>query len=123
MQSIQSESRVPAESVMQTIHKVCLILTGICVIIICVGIGLGISYIGRSYSNDTIVEYEAYDEDYVDYGDSSTVNTSDVTPVQRVNYGSIGGDRGVIETKHQEEVITDGYISHSNFNTNVQEYN
>ena len=103
---------------MQTIHKICLILTGICVIIICVGIGLGISYIGRSDSNDTIIEYEAYDEDFVDYGDSSTVNTSNVAHVQRVNYGSFGGDRGVIETKHQEEVIKD--IRHSNFKINVQ---
>ena len=89
---------------MQTIHKVCLILTGICVIIICVGIGLGIPYIGRSYSNDALTEYEAYDEDSVDYGDSSTVNTSDTTPVQGVSQQM---NLGVIETKHQEEVIKD----------------
>ena len=52
---------------MQTIHKVGLILTGSCVLLICVGIGIGIAHSGKSDLNDTIIEYEAYDEDYVDY--------------------------------------------------------
>ena len=51
---------------MQTIHKVCLILTGVCVVILCVGVGIGIMHSGKSNSNDTLIEYEAYDEDYVD---------------------------------------------------------
>ena len=51
---------------MQTIHKVCLTLTGVCVVILCVGIGIGIGHRVKSDSNDTSVEYEAYDDDYVD---------------------------------------------------------
>ena len=88
---------------MQTIHKVCLILTGLCVVIVCVGIGLGIPYIGKSDSNDTISEYQAYDEDYVDF-DSVTVNNS-----ISVRHSSF---RGVIDTKSKEEVIRDGYTKH-----------
>ena len=62
---------------MQTIHKACLALTGVVVVILCVGIGMGI---GRnmecksSYDNST--DYEAFHEDYVDNDkrDSSMVN-------------------------------------------------
>ena len=91
---------------MQSIHKVCLILTGACVLLICVGIGIGIAHSGKSDLNDTIIEYEAYDEDYVDY-ESSVVNTTTVNSVTRVRYGTLGGDRGVIQAKHQEEGIRD----------------
>ena len=92
---------------MQTIHKVCLILTGACVLLICVGIGIGIAHSGKSDLNDTIIEYEAYDEDYyVDY-ESPVVNTATVDSVKSVRYGTLGGDRGVIEAKHQEEGIRD----------------
>ena len=61
---------------MQTIHKVCLILTGVCVVILCVGIGIGIVHGdgGTRVSNDSFIEYVAYDEDYVDY-DSTLVMT------------------------------------------------
>ena len=54
---------------MQTIHKVCLILTGVCIVILSVGVGLGIVHgvhLRQSNSNDSILEYEAYDEDYVE---------------------------------------------------------
>ena len=51
---------------MQTIHKVCLTLTGVCVAILCVGIGIGIGHRVNSDSNDTSIEYEAFDEDYVE---------------------------------------------------------
>ena len=64
---------------MQTILKVCLILTGVCVVILCVGIGIGIVHGGKSNSNDTIIEYEAYDEDYAEY--DSTIATGDVIDV------------------------------------------
>ena len=104
---------------MQTIHKVCLILTGVCVTIICVGLGLGIAagVTPLSDSNDTTVEYEAYDKDYVDYG-SSSANASGVN-LDYVDYGSssvnASGDNfvasvrfgGVIQTKPQEKGIRD----------------
>ena len=44
---------------MQTIYKACLGLTGVVVVILCVGIGMGI---GRRL-DDNMVDYEAYDED------------------------------------------------------------
>ena len=61
---------------MQAIHKVCLILTGVCVVILCVGIGIGIVHGGgKRVSNDSFIEYVAYDdEDYADY-DSTLVMT------------------------------------------------
>ena len=51
---------------MQTMHKVCLTLTGVCVAILCIGIGIGIGHRAncKSDSNDTSIEYEAYDDDY-----------------------------------------------------------
>ena len=60
---------------MQNIHKVCLILTGISVVILCVGIGIGIGKSigsGKNDSNDTF-EYEAFDEDYAEYPDTGSV--------------------------------------------------
>ena len=96
---------------MQTIHKVCLILTGVCVTIICVGLGLGIAagVVPLSHSNDTTIEYEAYDEEYVDYG-SSSANASGVnSSVNASGVNSIIGVRlgGVIQTKPQEKGIRD----------------
>ena len=71
---------------MQTIHKICLILTGVCVVILCVGIGLGIVHGGKSNSNGTFIEYEAYDEDYVDY--DSTVASARVIVVNQGEQGT-----------------------------------
>ena len=52
---------------MQTIHKACLALTGVVVVILCVGIGIGIGRrIGGKSSDNNSTDYEAYDEDYVD---------------------------------------------------------
>ena len=51
---------------MLAIHKIGLILAGICVVLISVGIVFGNPYVANSYSNDTLTEYEAYDEDYLD---------------------------------------------------------
>ena len=52
--------------IMQTVHKVCLTLTGVCVLILCIGIGIGIGHRVNSDSNAITVEYEAFDEDYVE---------------------------------------------------------
>ena len=51
---------------MLAIHKIGLILAGICVVLISVGIVFGTPNIAKSDSNDTLTEYEAYDEDYLD---------------------------------------------------------
>merc|ERR1712241_537720 len=51
---------------MLAIHKIGLMLAGICVVLISVGIVFGTQNIAKSDSNDTLSEYEAYDEDYLD---------------------------------------------------------
>ena len=52
---------------MQTVHKACLALTGVIVVILCVGIGMGIGrHIDFKSSDDNSTDYVAYDEDYVD---------------------------------------------------------
>ena len=83
--NVQAAPNNPAVNIMQTIHKACLALTGVVVVILCVGIGMGI---GRrlesksSYDNstdyDNSTEYEAYDEDYVDNGASPVFRTGEV---------------------------------------------
>ena len=64
---------------MQTVNKVCLALTGVCVVILIFGIGIGIGRRANctlidsndisEESNDTSTEYDAYDDDYVDIGE------------------------------------------------------
>ena len=62
-------------NIMQRIHLVCLVLTGVCVLILCIGIGIGIAH-GKGNtedgvnSNDTSPEYEPLDEDYVGADDT-----------------------------------------------------
>ena len=85
---------------MQTIHKVCLILTVISVLMISVGIGFGVAHNVKSDTesfNDTFTEYEAYDEDYVD-SNSSVISHSGVIQL-RTGLGT-----GVIGANEQEKV-------------------
>lgn len=61
---------------MQKVYIACLIASGVCVVIMCVGIGLGLALRSKDNLNENIIEYEAYpDDDYVNY-DSSSGNTS-----------------------------------------------
>ena len=67
---------------MQKVHLLGLILTGACVVILCVGIGIGITQ-GEGDSeeiadlNTTSPEYAQYDEDYVD-GDLPLIAAANV---------------------------------------------
>ena len=80
---------------MLAIHKIGLILAGICVVLISVGIVFGAPNIAKSDSNDTLTEYEAYDEDYMDK-DSADLNPSDVITLRI----------GVITANEQEKGST-----------------
>ena len=87
--NVQAAPNNPAVNIMQTIHKACLALTGVVVVILCVGIGMGI---GRrlegkisddnSTDYDNSTEYEAYDEDYVDNDKLDTRVIDILKPVQ-----------------------------------------
>ena len=68
---------------MLAIHKIGLILAGICVVLISVGIVFGTPNIAKSDSNDTLTEYEAYDEDYMDNA-SAVIKPSDVIQLRIV---------------------------------------
>ena len=83
---------------MQKVYIASLIATGVCVVILCVGTGLGIANRSKDNLNETVIEYEAYDNDYVDY-DSFSGN---------ISIGSAGvGGGGVIRVRPQEEGTTE----------------
>ena len=81
---------------MQTIYKACLGLTGVVVVILCVGIGMGI---GRRL-DDNMVDYEAYDEDYVDNDASSEY----ITQAPQAGILAISGGKGVIGNANRYKV-------------------
>ena len=56
---------------MQRVHLVCLILTGVCVVLLIIGTGIGIAHGKGDSEDDNAPEYEAYDEDYVEANVSS----------------------------------------------------
>ena len=80
---------------MLAIHKIGLMLAGICVVLISVGILFGTPNIAKSDSNDTLTEYEAYDEDYMDNA-SAVIKPSDVIQLRI----------GVITANEQEKGST-----------------
>ena len=61
---------------MQTVNKVCLSLTGVCVVLLFVGIGIGIGHRVNFDSNDNSTEYDAFDDDYVDIGEKGVRGAS-----------------------------------------------
>ena len=61
--SRQSVNESQSSRIMQRINLLCLILSGVCVVIMCVGIGIAISSAGGK--DDTDIEYDEYGEDYV----------------------------------------------------------
>ena len=81
-----------SNNIMQKIHLVGLILTGACVVILCIGIGIGIIQ-GKSDSeevanlNNTSPEYVQYDEDYVD-GDLPQIADANVIEGIRGSQGN-----------------------------------
>ena len=87
---------------MQTIHSLCCFITF-------VGFVIGMGHSGKIDSNDTIIEYEAFDEGYVDY-DKGYNESSEALSVPSVAFG-IWRDPGVIESKHREQEIRDGFIN------------
>ena len=96
---------------MQTIHKVCLALTGGCVVLLCIGIGIGIVHHteGKS-SEDNSVDFEAYDEDYVGYLNETTTEKVNLNDTEENSlkfsgiFGRIGG--GVVDVPTFDQVCS-----------------
>ena len=74
---------------MQKVNLVCLILTGVCVVILIIGTGIGIAS-GKGDSEDDEDEYVQYDDDYVGVGAEPEVQvaTGEVIDVAPVYQGS-----------------------------------
>ena len=79
---------------MQTIHSLCCVITF-------VGFVIGMGHSGKIDSNDTIIDYEVFDEDYVDY-DKGYNASSEGLSVPSAAFG-IRHDPGVIDSKHREQ--------------------
>ena len=90
--NIQTAPNSLTFNIMQTIHKACLALTGVCVVILCVGIGIGIVH----HIEVNSVDYEAYDEDYVGY-DAAKENVT-------LSRSGIFGRSGVINNLEHDQV-------------------
>ena len=78
-----------------------------CVVILCVGIGIGIvHHTEGNSSDDNSVEYEAYDEDYVDYlNDTNLNNTSTEKPTVKIG-GFWGRSNGVVDVPTFDQVYS-----------------
>ena len=78
------------DHIMQTVNKVCLSLTGVCVVLLFVGIGIGIGHRVNSDSNESnesngnSTEYDAFDDDYVDIGEKSVHSASVIGDVPTI---------------------------------------
>ena len=88
----------------------CLVLTGVCVVILCIGIGIGIAH-GKGNSedevnsNDTSLEYVLYDEDYVGADENDQRSEDKLATASVLTRSGFGGatqakprDQGTTET-------------------------
>ena len=63
--SRQSVNESQSSRIMQRINLLCLILSGVCVVILCVGIGIAIKGHIEGGKDGTDIEYDEFGEDFV----------------------------------------------------------